>query len=681
MGGKLRFRILITILPITVILLITSSLYHYNIMKQSMLVYYEDTRQDVEAHILDIVNLIDSGYRMLEIRLESDLQEKAEAFLELYTSANGNLDLIDLNQLKLKQGSSYDFMVIDPDTVIIKSTNEEALKFNFSDFDPKLGVKINAIRNGSEIWFEQVRTNVGTGKLSKFAYMPTRDQKYLLEVAYSEDGFDAVSEELRPNSIIKRMIEISPMIVDIKMFDVYGYQIVDSGINYEPTEASLEIVKRAKTEKNYEIVGDNNFRKKYLYIDLNQNRERTVADTDRVIEVIYDETLLESQLKELWQTTVLGIVVVLVFLVLSIFYFSKQLTKPIEALKEVSKQITQGNYDVKVDIDSTDEVGELAQSFNLMVQEINHSFLKIENQKLALEDYNKNLENMVGQRTSELKERNLELESKNNELEIAWIKANEATESKSSFLAMISHEIRTPINGIIGMTYLMLKTRLNEKQSDYTQKIRGLAENLLEIINDVLDVSKLEAGKVSLENKLFRLEEIFELLSNQFGYKCSEKGLEFILNNDANMPSSMIGDSLRVRQVLTNLINNAIKFTEKGEIILSTSVLELTEAYVKVQFEIRDTGIGIAPQKLEKLFEPFQQADDTIARKYGGTGLGLSICKRFVTLMSGEIWVESEINQGSTFYFTALFELGDDGFENTEPIEDAFKDFKCTYSR
>ncbi|GAU79929.1 ATP-binding protein [Fusibacter sp. 3D3] len=669
MGEKLRFRILMTILPVTVILLITSSLYHYNIMKRNMLEYYDETRQNVEAHILDIVNLIDSGYRMLEIRLESDLQEKAQAFLELYTDADGNLDLVDVNQLKLEQGSAYDFMVIDLNTVIIKSTIEEALKFNFTDFDPSLGVKINAIRNGDEIWFEQVRTNVGTGKLSKFAYMPTRDQNYLLEVAYSVDGFDAVTEELRPNSIIKKMTEISPMIVDIKMFDAYGYQIVDSGFNYEPTEESLEIVRRAKLEKNYESIGTDKLRKKYLYIDLNQNRERTMADTDRVIEIIYDEKLLEAQLTELWQTTVLGILIVLIFLILSIFYFSRKLTKPIEALKAVSKQITAGNYDVKVDIDSNDEVGELAKSFNIMVQEINRSFFKIENQKLALEDYNRNLENMVSQRTTELIERNLELESKNHELEIAWIKANEATESKSSFLAMISHEIRTPINGIIGMAYLMLKTKLNVKQSDYTHKIRSLAENLLEIINDVLDVSKLEAGKLSLEHMPFKLEEVFEMLSNQLGYKCAEKGLTLIIKNDVNMPAILIGDSLRVRQVLSNLVNNAIKFTEKGKVIVSASILELKETQIRVQFEIKDTGIGIAPQKIEKLFVPFQQADATITRKYGGTGLGLSICKRFVELMSGEIWVESEINQGSLFYFTALFDLEHNNNENTADPE------------
>ena len=222
---------------------------------------------------------------------------------------------------------------------------------------------------------------------------------------------------------------------------------------------------------------------------------------------------------------------------------------------------------------------------------------------------------MVNQRTNELKERNVELESKNHELEIAWIKANEATESKSSFLAMISHEIRTPINGIIGMAYLMLRTKLNAKQSDYTHKIRSSAENLLEIINDVLDISKLEAGKVNLEKIPFSIEEVFELISNQLGYKCSEKGLELIFKNDVNLPEIIIGDALRIRQILLNLINNAIKFTEKGEVIVSTRILDHKPNQLKIEFSIKDTGIGIDPGKLSKLFTPFQQADDSIYRK------------------------------------------------------------------
>lgn len=657
MGDKLRFRILMTILPITVVLLVSSSLYHYNVMKQNLMDHYDETRQNVEAHIVDIINLIDSGYRMLEIRLESDLQEKAEFFLESYEEANGDLDKVDLNKLKEEQGMFYDFMVIDPETIIIKSTIKEALQFNFTTFDPDLGVKINAIRNGDEIWFEQVRTNVGTGKLSKFAYIPTGDHKYLLEVAYSVDGFDAVTEELKPNSIIKRMTEISPAIIGINMFDAYGYQIVDSGVNYEPTPESLEIVKKAKLDRQYGEKDSNNIYKKYLYIDLNQHRERTMANTDRVIEILYDEQILENQLNELWQTTVFGILIVLLFLTISILYFSKQLTKPIEALKEVALQIADGNYDVKVETDANDEVGELAKTFNLMVQEVNNSFIKIENQNAILENYNKNLEDMVDQRTNELKERNDELESKNHELEIAWIKANEATESKSSFLAMISHEIRTPINGIIGMAYLMLRTKLNAKQNDYTHKIRSSAENLLEIINDVLDISKLEAGKVNLEKIPFSIEEVFELISNQLGYKCSEKGLELIFKNDINLPEIIIGDALRIRQILLNLINNAIKFTEKGEIIVSTRIIEDGSDQVKIEFSIEDTGIGIDSGKLSKLFTPFQQADDSISRKYGGTGLGLSICKHFVDLMAGEIWVESELNKGSKFYFTAIFDL------------------------
>lgn len=653
---KLRFKILLTILPVTVILLISSAMYHYNIMKENLLEHYAEIQQTTEDHIVDAINLIDSGYRMLETRLESDLAEKAKTFLSAYNRVDGNLNRLNINHLKVQEGYEYDFMVIDENAVITHSTIREALNFNFAEFDPVLGEKINSIRRGDEIWYEQVRTNVGTGKLSKFAYIPTDDHKYLLEIAYSVDGFHAVTEDLMPNSIIERMISLSPMIKDIKMYDAYGYQIVDSGDNYEPTPESVEIVERAR-HSDYSISGSDHMRRKFIYINLNQNREQTMANTDRVVEIVYDESVIEHKLWELWKSILIGSGVVLLFLALGILYITKKLTKPVEALTEVSLQIADGNYAVTVEENGNDEVGELARAFNLMVGEINQSFLKIETQNEILENYNRNLEKMVSERTNELQERNQELELKNHELEIAWIKANEATESKSNFLAMISHEIRTPINGIIGMAYLMARTKLSVKQGDYIQKIKGSAENLLEIINDVLDISKLEAGKIALEKNLFSTEQIYEMISNQLGYKCSQKNIELIFNNDSELPLALVGDSLRLRQVLTNLINNAIKFTEVGEIIVSTKVLEKENERIRVRFEVSDTGIGIDPSKLKLLFNPFQQADDSISRKYGGTGLGLSICKHFVGLMDGEIWVESQINKGSQFFFTAVFEV------------------------
>ncbi|MCU4177791.1 response regulator [Carboxylicivirga sp. N1Y90] len=230
--------------------------------------------------------------------------------------------------------------------------------------------------------------------------------------------------------------------------------------------------------------------------------------------------------------------------------------------------------------------------------------------------------------------------------------AEAATRAKSDFLARMSHEIRTPMNAIVGWTHLAIEKETNLGQSDYLQKIQASSKALLGIINDILDFSKIEAGKLSLESIDFDLEQVFDDLSNMVAYKAHEKGLDFIYAIDADVPLNLIGDPLRISQILVNLVNNAVKFTNKGEIVTNVLVLQEDDTEVELLVEVRDTGIGIKSDLLEFLFESFSQADVSTTRKYGGTGLGLAICKRLSGLMGGRIWVESEYGVGSSFFFT-----------------------------
>ncbi len=239
------------------------------------------------------------------------------------------------------------------------------------------------------------------------------------------------------------------------------------------------------------------------------------------------------------------------------------------------------------------------------------------------------------------------------------IKAEAATQAKSDFLANMSHEIRTPMNAIIGMAHLALKTELTPKQQDYLNKIQFSANSLLGIINDILDFSKIEAGKLDMEAVEFDLAETLDNVANVITVKAHEKeDLEVLFKLDPEVPSFLVGDSLRLNQILVNLGNNAVKFTEQGEIVLITKVLKSTKDKVTLQFSMRDTGIGMTKEQQAKLFQAFSQADTSTTRKYGGTGLGLTISKRLVNLMGGEIWAESEPGQGTTFSFTAAFGLG-----------------------
>ncbi len=376
------------------------------------------------------------------------------------------------------------------------------------------------------------------------------------------------------------------------------------------------------------------------------------------VEMAFDNSRVHIQQ---YQAIVTALLLILASTVVGLYLSlraSQRISQPLQGIAITLEQLEAGNLDARVRMDTENDFSMLAAGINAMATSLQHA--------------QQELQESVEQATHDLKETLETLEVQNIELNMARKEALDASQTKSEFLANMSHEIRTPLNGILGFAKLLEKTKLNRRQMEYLHTIESSSSSLLTIINDILDFSKIEAGKLVLDKVPMQLRDVMDEVTTMLAPEAHKKNLELATLIYHDVPHEMVGDPSRIKQILTNLVSNAVKFTEQGSVVIRVMLEEEQEQKVTLRFSVTDTGIGLSDTQKDNLFKAFSQADASTSRRFGGTGLGLVISKYLVDHMHGDIGVESKAGAGSTFWFTAQLEAADTHAEHHEDHQEEY---------
>lgn len=561
--------------------------------------------------IKSILELQDASLDIEENYLDKRAKMLSDKLME-YFIENKNIETIDLNKVRRLIGMNTlneDIYVINKNGIVVNTTFERDRNLNFFDFGIEHKNYLLSVFEGHRFESERFAIESSTKRMKKYTYQPTPDGQYIIELGFYSEKVDIIAELVKNKLSLLSQEANSIVSVDLFIGEDAPFSLLypDKKLTANDIATIKKVFANQKSMSMQYYAENHKQHIEYLFM----SRPKTNLYKNAVIRIVTDNNDARKALLNLFFYSFIVFAVMLGLIVFFIFRKTRLITRPIDKLLKNVKRISEGNLKERAVVEGNNEISVFSSYFNAMLDKI-ESFYK--------------------------------------DLEEAKAKAEDADRLKSAFLANMSHEIRTPMNAIIGFTDLLYQQIDSPAQKKYLESIKNSSKNLLTIINDILDLSKIEAGKLELKLGLFSPENVVREIKELFSMQIKEKDIRFFLNVKQTLPDIML-DEVRFRQILTNLLSNAMKFTSEGSIKVSInySIHHHEPNRCDLLVDVQDTGIGIEPKYQAQIFMPFKQKDDQDTKKYGGTGLGLSITKRLVEMMGGEISLDSQVGKGSKF--------------------------------